>query len=354
MADLDEWLARPLVDWLKTVPVQRVFLVAGTSAAILPLHACQSVIDSEIELAVLPTSFALRVVREPRTPPIELFHPVNLFEHQGDFAAARDRMVLVVDPTRSLTYAPWEAGAVHAAARKGQVDVFDSAPVDIPGFARAARVADALHLIVHGRFDDNSPYRSGVYFHGPEQAERLWTVADTFSQLDAPAGRIAVLSGCETGLTRPNLISEEVSLPSALIAAGFAAVIATKWSVDDLSTALLTGEFYRRWHGGGVTLCRALSESADWLKGLDKAKARASVTQLARRLAGDPHAAVGGDWNAIAAKAERDIEAGPERPFDDAYYWAPFFVAGDGALTAEGVDSRTPSPNGSAARIRAL
>ena len=341
LADLDRLLARPLVEWLSAIPVRRAFLVAGTSAAILPFHACDSVIEAGLELSVLPTSRALVFVREPCTPPMELFYPVNLFEHRNDYAAARDRIVLVVDPTHSLTYSRWEAGAVRHTAHKQEVDTFDSSPVDIAHFARATRVADVLHVIAHGTFDDNSPYRSGLYFRG-EHAEGLWTVADAFSELDAPAGRVAVLSGCETGRCKPNLISEEVSLPSALIAAGFAAVIATKWSVDDLSTALLMGEYYRRWYRGGISICRALSDSAGWLKGLDRAAAVASIRELARRLGEDPHDPIGAD--AVAAKAVLDIEAGPERPFDTPYYWAPFFVAGDGAITADGVDSRDQAP----------
>ena len=50
-------------------------------------------------------------------------------------------------------------------------------------------------------------------------------------QVEAPAGRLAVLSGCETGRSRPNLGSEEVSLPAAFLAAGYAAVVGSRWAV---------------------------------------------------------------------------------------------------------------------------
>jgi tetratricopeptide (TPR) repeat protein len=344
--ELDAVLAQPLMEWVKTFPIRRVFMVAGTSAGLQPLSACRSVIEARIELAVLPTSRALAFVRQPRTPPIELFHPVNLFEYSNDFAAARERVVLVVDPTQSLVYAPWEAAAVELAAEGRRVEAFDEDAVDIPHFSRAARTADVLHMIVHGIFDDASPFRSGVYIRGSEAADQLWTVADVFSQLDAPAGRVAVLSGCETGLSRPNLVSEEVSLPSALIAAGFAAVVATNWAVDDLSTALLMSEFYRRWYRGGVTLCHALAGSAGWLKTLDRAGVRTSIERLENSLAGAGRDAKRAGWDALVARAAASIDAAPDRPFEAPYYWAPFFVEGDGAIVADGVDSRDPAVAG--------
>jgi CHAT domain-containing protein len=228
-----------------------------------------------------------------------------------------------------------------------QVEVFEEDPVDKQRLCRVVRVADILHLIVHGTFDDASPYRSGVYLKGPQQKDRLWTIADIFGDLDAPPGRLAVLSGCETGLSRPNLVSEEISLPAALIAAGFAAVIATKWLVDDLSTALLMGEFYRCWYAGGLTACRALSDSTQWLRRLRRADAIALLESSERGLAEGSPGSEATAWRTMVGKAVRTVRSGPERPFEAAYYWAPFFVAGDGSITADGVDSREPASAGS-------
>lgn len=343
LSDLQKSLAQPLAKWLKTFALERVFLVAGTAAAILPLCACPSLVWAGIELAVLPTSRALRFTREPRTPSAELFDPVNRFEHPNNFSAARDKIVLVTDPTRSLAYASWETAAVKLAAGDREVELFDQGHVDERRLCRSAQVADVVHLIVHGTFDDASPYHSGVFLKDPQQKDSLWTIADVFSELDAPVARLAVLSGCETGLSRPNLVSEEVSLPSALIAAGFAAVVASKWSVDDLSTALLMGEFYRCWYGSRISLCRALSESVQWLQDLDRTTAVATIMGLGQCLTDDLPGGGATALQANIAKAVKTIEAGPEQPFGYPYYWAAFFVAGDGAITADGVDPRDPS-----------
>jgi CHAT domain-containing protein len=137
------------------------------------------------------------------------------------------------------------------------------------------------------------------------------------SDLDAPAGRVAVLSGCETGRAAPNIVSEEVSLPAAFLSGGLAAVAGSRWAVDDRSTALLMGELHRRWYAGGVSIASALDGATAWLRELDGADAA--------RLSDDPG---GGDVDA--------------HPFAAAEYWAAFFVAGDGAITADGPDRRVP------------
>ena len=61
----------------------------------------------------------------------------------------------------------------------------------------------------------------------------VWTNADIFGDVLADSGLLAVLSGCESGQTQPNLVNEEVSLPAAFLAAGFRAVVATRWAVHD-------------------------------------------------------------------------------------------------------------------------
>ena len=61
--------------------------------------------------------------------------------------------------------------------------------------------------------------------------------------------RLAVLSACETALPGTGLPDEVVALPTGLLQAGVAGVIASQWAVPDLGTAILMAEFYRRWRG---------------------------------------------------------------------------------------------------------
>ena len=196
-------------------------------------------------------------------------------------------------------------------------------------------------MIGHGTFDDRSPYHSGMYLGREIHSDALWTTAEVFSKVEAPAGRLAVLSGCETGRTRPNLVSEEVSLPAALIAGGFAAVLGSRWPVDDLSTTLLMSTFYRRWFRGGIGVCQALRESVAWLCTLGREEAAAIVRSLPVQLKETlPEKAE--QLKPVCLDAAVAIEAGPAQPFGSPEYWAAFFVAGDGSLTADGKDPRVP------------
>jgi CHAT domain-containing protein len=236
-------------------------------------------------------------------------------------------------------FAPLEAAMVQAAAgNQWAIDVVQPADASPETAQHAASKAETLHVIAHGSFEDRSPYRSGMQLGQPNGASRFWIVADVFTEVVAPAGRLVVLSGCDTGQVRPNIVSEEVSLPAAFLAAGYAAVVASRWAVNDRSTSLLMAELYRRWLAGGISIAKALDGATKWLRELDRETAADMVSKLPR--AGD---SVGGaeDWDGYLPEAE-DLRAGAARPFESPSHWAAFFVAGDGAITADGVDSRIP------------
>lgn len=74
----------------------------------------------------------------------------------------------------------------------------------------------------------------------------LLTVRDLMN-LEQAGGRLVTLSACETRVVGPQLLDEAVSLPSALLQAGFSGVMASLWSVSDISTAMLMEYLYRSW-----------------------------------------------------------------------------------------------------------
>ena len=130
-----------------------------------------------------------------------------------------------------------------------------------------------------------------------------------------------------------------MSLPAAFVAAGYAAVIGSRWPVDALSTTLLMGEFYRKWFGGKVGVARALRDARRWLRNLSREKAADLARKLPDRI-GLPDDAF--DLLASCEDAADAIQDGPSRPFADPKHWAAFFVIGDGSLTADELDRRMP------------
>jgi hypothetical protein len=345
MEELDRACARPLAGWLGDLGAARAFLSAGTAIAGLPIDCCPALLTAPApELVLLPTAAALGFVRGKRTPASEMFLVTKrdrLRAARTRMKATRGRVLVVADPSHDLEFAPFEGAAVAAVHEKRRPQLIDSPVVDTADLARACSQVEVLHFVGHGDFDDANPYLSGVTIAPSGTADALWTNGDIFGSVDAPSGRLAVLSGCETGHTLPNLVSEEVSLPAAFIAAGYAAVVASRWAVDDLSATLLMADFHERWSAGGRSAAATLAASRRWLRDLPNADAQTVIAGLAERAA-QAMPARAEHCRRLCADALTLLAAEGDTPFADPLYWAAFFVAGDGAITADGPDPRVP------------
>lgn len=126
---------------------------------------------------------------------------------------------------------------------------------------RAASQCSVLHFCCHGSADLDQPLRSGLAMANDE----VLTLADFFA-LDLRAARLAVLSACETGVMGVQLPDEAVSLPTGLLQAGVPGIVASLWSVTDLSCALLMARFYELWRDEGQAPAQALQAAQAWLR----------------------------------------------------------------------------------------
>lgn len=86
-----------------------------------------------------------------------------------------------------------------------------------------------------------------------------------------------------------------------------------------------------------------LSMSAQWLRDLKRSEAIEAIKRKEKRLIEELPERGASYWRRTISEIVKVLEAGPETPFESPYYWAAFFVAGDGAITADGVDLRNPS-----------
>jgi CHAT domain-containing protein len=256
---------------------------------------------------------------------------------QETMEKSRGRVLIVADPTQTLKLAPIEAAMVARRASGRAVEAPDPTELHREDLAAAAGRTEILHLISHGTFDEANPFCSGIYLRDSTDAEAIWSNADIFSGVTAPAGRLAVLSACDTARTKPNLVSEDVSLPAALLAAGYAAVIGSRWHIADLSTSLLMGEFYRIWFAGGVAVDQALAEARRWLRAMDRSKAAQRILALPEELG---FAREHPDLATLCFEVGERVATGPDLPFEEPEHWAAFFVTGDGSITADGEDPR--------------
>ena len=114
--------------------------------------------------------------------------------------------------------------------------------------------------------------------------------------------RLAILSACETGMIGTKNADEVISLPTGLLQAGVAAVIASLWGVSDLSTMLLLRKFYELWRTNNQEPSVALRQAQRWLR--DRTEAE------------------------IAPLLDRRTRNPAHRPFSHPYHWAAFSYTG--------------------------
>ncbi|MEM6503245.1 MAG: CHAT domain-containing protein [Cyanobacteria bacterium P01_C01_bin.89] len=171
------------------------------------------------------------------------------------------------------------------------------------------------HFACHGTADLNEPLQSGL-----KMSDGLLTLNDLFALKltggDRTGIRLAILSACETGLPGLELADEAIGLPTGLLQAGVAGVVASLWAIDDRSTALLVEAFYHFWRTENLDPPEALRQAQQYLRDSTAAELNAGI-QTNRDGRGDRKVlAVGGK------KLSERLQY--EHPF----YWAGFSYFG--------------------------
>ena len=177
--------------------------------------------------------------------------------------------------------------------------------------------ARVLHLACHGRADLATPLNSGLVLAGDE----LLLLRELFaSRLSA---RLGVLSACETAVPGTALPDEVVSLPTGLLQAGVAGVVASLWAVPDDRTMLLMADFYERWRRKGRSPAQALRQAQRWLRdSTNGAKRDRFSAMLDRDDAWLPRATIEACFEAVVLLDPK------ERSFANSTGWAAFCYIG--------------------------
>lgn len=176
-----------------------------------------------------------------------------------------------------------------------------------------------LHFSTHGWAGWRQPLESGMLLAGKENL----ILADLFD-LRLDRARLAVLSACETGVPGTELPDEVVGLPVGFMQAGAAGVVASLWSVNDRSTAMLMERFYRLWREDGLNPALALREAQRWLRDTtnwEKAEyfKRDVPVLSATRMP---------ETVAIDLYVDRMQTEPDARPFTHPFWWAAFYLTG--------------------------
>lgn len=151
------------------------------------------------------------------------------------------------------------AAAVAAVGRATTLRHEDATRDDVLAQLRGHTVA---HLACHGRGLPDDPLDSFLLLADDARLTLRDIMGVRVSEL-----RLVVLSACETAVVGHELPDEVVGLPTGLLQAGAAGVIASGWSVPDTSSALLLSRFYELWTGRPrKEPAEALRQAQQWVR----------------------------------------------------------------------------------------
>ena len=257
LADTTSWLWPRLMEPLlsELADADAVTLVPGGVLGLLPLHAAWRPDASR------PTG------REHALDRLAISYAPNARSLSASRAAAARipgrRVLAVATPGRrgehrDLALAAHEGGAA-CAAFPGKGTMLNR-NLSVGTVAAAMGTADVVHFACHAYADPAVPLESGLVLAD----DQVLTVRELMGM--NLRVRLALLSACETLVPGRELPDEVVALPTGLVQAGAAGVIASLWAVPNLESAVLMVEFYRRWRAGDSAPAQALRDAQRWVR----------------------------------------------------------------------------------------
>jgi CHAT domain-containing protein len=248
-----ESLMAPLIDYLKQQHIRQATLISTGNLSRLPLHAAWC------DDPTTPTGkrYALDEVLFTYAP-----NARSLLYGQAIAKRTVKESILAIDnPLQDLPNSSREVE--EAIALFPQHKVLKHEEATIGSVLNALPHCNILHLSCHGSANLREPLNSGLLMN-----DGLLTLRDLFDlQLGEQDGiRLAVLSACETGLVGVELVDEAIGLPTGLLQAGVAGVIASLWAVSDRSTMMLLVRLYDFWRKDKLEPSVALRRAQQWLR----------------------------------------------------------------------------------------
>ena len=262
-------LIAPIVTRLSKLGVNQAVLIPTGLLGLLPLHAAWKV-D-----VTCPTGrrYALDTIQFSYIPNAQSLQAAQAI---ADRTPAHS--LLAVDepwPTTANELANSEHEVQTAIASLPNHTLLRHEQATRPAIQALLPQHTALHFSGHGFAQLDSPLDSGLVMANDE----ILTLRDLLN-LKLPGLRLAILSACETGLPGTQLPDEVISLPTGLLQAGVAGVVASLWSVADISTMMLLIRFYDFWQGQNHSPAAALCQAQQWVRDTTNGEKLAYVQSL--------------------------------------------------------------------------
>ncbi|GEA89051.1 CHAT domain-containing protein [Cellulomonas cellasea] len=170
---------------------------------------------------------------------------------------------------------------------------------------------DVAHFACHGLTDRADPLRSALLLAGDEQL----TLGDLLHHRVSRM-RLCVLSACDTAVVGEQAPDEYVSLPTGLVQAGAAGVIAAQWPVWDVAAAVLSIRLYAEWPREDPDPVSAFHDAQLWLRNATRREVERLVERQVSAVARGP---------LLDGLRHVGLDV---RPFHDTQDWAAFAYVG--------------------------
>ncbi len=320
----------PVLQMLSQQSASRAVIISQGLLGLLPLHAAWT------EDPTSPTgrSYALDTVAFSYAPnaralaaceTIAAKTPADVFLAVGDpqpitLAEALPNAILEISAA-SVTFTSANLLKGEDATRKAFLEQLQAKM----GSPSAVETANVLHFSCHGQARLAQPLESGLLMGGDE-----WlTVRDLFA-LRLSGVRLAILSACETGISGIRLPDELIGLPTGMIQAGVAGVVASLWPVSEISTVLLLVRFYSLWRGESISIDQALQKAQIWLRDTRNEEKADYFKQSLPDFGDLPRSPAYPLPVEVADSLFEDMMLRPlgERDFSHPYHWAAFGLTG--------------------------
>jgi CHAT domain-containing protein/tetratricopeptide (TPR) repeat protein len=303
-------LMGPLVEHVQALGFRQVTLIPTGLLALLPLHAAWT------GDASAPTGrrYALDVLTIRYAP-----SAVALGRSLDGATLPSDGLLAVDNPDGSLVFSNHEVEVARSYFPSDRTTVLAR------GAATRQRVLNRLpdfpvyHFSTHGWAGWSEPLQGGVLL-ADGAALTLGDILD----LRLRGARLAVLSACETGIPGTKTPDEVVSIPTGLMQAGVAGVVASLWAVNELSTAMLMERFYRLWREEGLAPVAALHEAQRWLRDTTNQEKAEYFKRDALALAGFRMP----EMVAVELFTYLMVRDPDARQFEHPFWWAAFCYTG--------------------------